>query len=131
VVHVLSQQNTDPWAKAGVMIREGLAVDAKHAFCFVTPGNGTGFQRRPATNGPTSHTSGSRQGAPHWLRVARSGTVIMGFESSDGVSWTLVGTVTISMANPVEIGLAVTSHTNAVTCAAVFDQVVITPSGSG
>ena len=131
VARVLSLQNTDPWAKAGLMIREGTDAGAKHAFCFVTPVNGVAFQRRPTTNGPTSHTSGSHNGAARWLRLVRAGTAITGHESPDGVTWTLVGSVTISMTNPVEVGLAVTSHDNAATCTAVFEQVVITPSGSG
>jgi hypothetical protein len=131
VAHVLSVQDTDPWAKAGVMVREGTAADARHAFCFVTPGNGAAFQRRPITAGPTSHTCGSRRGAPRWVRLVRSGAAISGYESADGVTWTLVGSATIGMTNPVQVGLAVTSHDDAATCAAVFDQVLITPSGSG
>jgi hypothetical protein len=131
VARVLSQQDTDAWAKAGVMIRAGGAAGAVHAFCFVTPGNGVAFQRRPATDGPTSHTSGSRSGAPRWVRLVRSGTAIAGYESSDGATWTLVGSTTIDMANPVRIGLAVTSHDAATACTAVFDQVVITPGGNG
>jgi len=38
-------QNTDPWAKAGLM-RESLEPGARHASIFVTPGQGVAFQRR-------------------------------------------------------------------------------------
>ncbi|MBA3938095.1 MAG: DUF1349 domain-containing protein, partial [Planctomycetes bacterium] len=131
VAHVLSMQDTDPWAKAGVMVRETTAGGAKHAFCFVTPGNGAAFQRRPSTDGPTSHTAGARSGSPRWLRVVRTGAMIAGYESTEGTTWMLVGTATISMTNPVQIGLAVTSHDTARTCTATFDHVVITPNGSG
>jgi regulation of enolase protein 1 (concanavalin A-like superfamily) len=131
VARLVSQQNTDAWAKAGVMIREGTAAGARHAFCFATPGSGVAFQRRTTTNGPTSHSSGSRAGAPRWLRLVRAGSAITAHESADGVTWTLIGAATLSLANPVQVGLAVTSHNDAVTCAAVFEQVVVTPSGSG
>ena len=35
------------------------------------------------------------------------------------------------MANPVQIGLAVTSHNAAVLCTAVFDDVPVIPGGNG
>ncbi len=41
-----SLTNTDPWAKAGVMVREGTAADARHALTAVTISNGLAFQRR-------------------------------------------------------------------------------------
>jgi hypothetical protein len=34
---VESVQNVDPWTKAGVMIRESLDANARHAFALVTP----------------------------------------------------------------------------------------------
>ena len=54
---VTSVQNTDPWAKAGVMIRESTAAGARYAAVFITPGNGVTFQRRTATGGTTVYTS--------------------------------------------------------------------------
>src|SRR5262249_3072242 len=46
---VAGVQNTDPWAKAGVMLRENTASGAINAAVFVTPGNGVTFQRRTST----------------------------------------------------------------------------------
>ncbi len=131
VARVASLQNTDPWAKAGVMIREGTAAGATHAFCCVTAGNGVALQRRTSTNSATSHTAGSLSAAPRWVKLVRLSTTITGYESADGVTWTTVGSTTISQANPVRIGLAVTSHSNGVPCTAVFDHVVVTPGGNG
>ena len=45
VARVRDLQNTDPWAKAGLM-RESLEPGARHASIFVTPGQGVAFQRR-------------------------------------------------------------------------------------
>jgi hypothetical protein len=128
---VVGMQNTDPWAKAGVMVREGTATGAKHAFCCVTAGNGVAFQRRPATNGVSSHTAGTFSAAPRWVKLVRQGSTLTGYESADGQTWTIVGSESIGMANPVQIGLAVTSHNNGVLCTAVFDHVVVTPAGNG
>src|SRR5262249_7919851 len=55
---VVSVQNTDGWAKAGVTFRESLAAGSTHASMFVTPGNGTAFQYRAATSGDSTHTAG-------------------------------------------------------------------------
>jgi hypothetical protein len=48
IARVLSQDYTDPWAKAGVMMRQSLDADSPYAFVFTTPGNGTDFQWRDA-----------------------------------------------------------------------------------
>lgn len=130
-VRVASQTNTDPWAKAGVMIRDGLAGNARHAMMVVTPGNGVAFQRRTDTGGASGHTAGSRATAPVWLRLVRVGNVITGYESGTGSGWVMVGSVTLSLGADVRIGLCVTSHNNAVLSTAVFESVsVITAPGS-
>src|SRR5262249_4657019 len=46
VARVASLQNTDSWAKAGVMFRDGTGADAPFAMVVVTPGNGVAFQWR-------------------------------------------------------------------------------------
>ncbi|MFO8006366.1 MAG: PA14 domain-containing protein, partial [Candidatus Brocadiia bacterium] len=123
---VASQENTNSWAKAGVMIRESLTGGSTHAMMVVTPGNGTAFQRRTSTGGSSSHTAGSSVSAPYWVRLTRSGDTFTGYESSDGSSWTQVGSVTISMATDVYIGLPVTSHSDGVLCTAEIDNVTVT-----
>ena len=66
-----------------------------------------------------------------WLKLARSGATITASESADGATWTVVGTVSVSLTNPVQIGFAVTSGDNSKLCTAVFDLVQITPAGNG
>lgn len=133
VARVVSMTNTNVWAKAGLMIREGTAANAKHAFCFVTPvtTNGVGFIRRTSTGAMSTYTGGSKSIAPRWLRLVRSGSTITASESANGTTWTTVGTVTVSMTNPVQIGFAVTAGDNSKLCTAVFDMVSITPAGNG
>src|SRR5262249_32268801 len=62
---VTALENTDPWAKAGVMIRASLAASAPHAFMLLSAGNGTGFERRVSAGGATVHTA-SAGSAPIW-----------------------------------------------------------------
>lgn len=72
VARVDSVQNTNVWAKAGVMIRESLAPNARHVMMVVTPGSGTAFQRRTSTGGTSLTTGGPAVTAPYWVRVVRS-----------------------------------------------------------
>lgn len=126
--HVLSVQNTDPWAKAGVMFRESLATGSKHASMFVTPGNGTALQYRPVTDNESFHIGGPGATAPYWVRMTRAGSNFTGAVSPDGVTWTTVGTVPVSMANQVMVGLAVTAHNNAALNTSVLDNVSVISS---
>lgn len=127
IARVTGVQNTDPWAKAGVMIRESLAANSRHAFMCLTYGNGLAFQRRTATGGISEHTSGGAGTAPYWVRVTRVGSTFTGSRSTDGITWTTVGSVTISMTTSVYIGLAVTSHNDAVLNSSTFDNVSAAP----
>ncbi|HUO66483.1 MAG TPA: hypothetical protein VMV37_03055 [Gammaproteobacteria bacterium] len=124
---VVSQTPTDPWAKAGVMIRETLAANSTHALVAITPSNGVAFQRRTTTGGQTSHTYGPVAVAPYWLRLVRKGNTFSAYASADGTAWTLIGQSTITMAANVFVGLAVTAHNAGTLSTATFDHVV-TPS---
>ena len=126
---ITSQANSDPWAQAGVMIRDGSAAGAMHAMMVLTPSNGFSFQWRGTTGGTTSFTAGPASGAPpnNWVRLTRSGNLITAYVSANGTAWTQVGSTTLSLPASTSIGLAVTSHNNAVLGSASFDNVAITP----
>ena len=125
---VTSQTNSNASAKAGVMIRSGSDAGAVNVMVALTPGNGFTFQYRAAANGTTAFTTGSSNAAPNnWVRLVKSGTLITGYVSSSGTSWTQMGTVNLSMTNSVTVGLAVTSHSNSVTSTATFANVSVTP----
>ena len=134
VAKVNSVQNTDVWAKAGVMIRETLTTGSEQALMAITSANGAAFQRRVSTGGVSTHTAGASVTAPYWVRLTRKGNVLTGYSSTDGLSWTLVGSDTISMVPSIFVGLAVTSHTTAALNQSVFSNVFLTtqpasPSG--
>ncbi|MFC1794809.1 hypothetical protein ACFL3Q_14630, partial [Planctomycetota bacterium] len=136
---VLSVDNTDPWAKAGVMIRETLEPGSIFAAVYITPDNGCRFQARGDTEtNATSDTSVATDEqraitAPYWVKLERDVTGNMrGYYSSNGTAWQLmVWRPSISMASNVYIGLAVTSHNAAATCEAVFSNVTITGTAGG
>jgi RHS repeat-associated protein len=124
---VASQTTTDPWAKAGVMIRGSLDPAAANAALLVTPGNGETFQRRTTAGGSsTDNATGSGTGAaPYWVRLVRAGSTISGYRSVDGVTWSLVGSDTVVLPTAVYIGYAVCAHTNAALSNTTFTNLSI------
>jgi hypothetical protein len=122
---VMGLQNTDGYAKAGVMLRETLDQGSRNVFVFVTPTSGTGFQDRLATNGLSSYTFGSSVAAPYWLKLERVGTNFNGYGSTDGVSWLPLGSVNIPMSGTLLAGLAVSSHNNSLLNTATFSSVSV------
>ncbi len=120
VARVAAQEATDPWAKAGLMLRDSLADDAAHAMVVVTPDNGIAFQHRDSTGGWTAH-SGVGGGTPQLLKLERRGDVVTGYAStSDG--WVEVGSATLPATDP-RLGLAVTSHAAGTLSTARFEEI--------
>lgn len=121
---VESMQNTASWAKAGLMIRETLDANSRQIIAFMSPTNGTALQGRSSTGGSTTgfaNTTGLT--APYWLRLERVGNLFTAYQSSDGNTWTTLGTAAITMATSVKMGLAVCSVNDGTLCNAVFSHV--------
>jgi dextranase len=123
---VVSVQNTDPWAKAGVMIRESTNAAAVNAMAEITSGNGTEFQQRESTGGGTTSTVISSVVAPEWVRLVRNSNNFSAYYGPDGTNWTQIGaTLSITMSNSASVGLAVTAHNNTTVCSASFNNVSV------
>ncbi len=128
VARVTSLENTNTFAKAGVMIRETLNANARHAMMDVRPDGGVEFIRRTATGGNSVSTTGATLLYPHWVKLVRQGNIFSAYRSTDGSKWTLVGTETITMNAQVYIGIATCSHNTSVIAGASFDHVNIATS---
>jgi hypothetical protein len=95
------------------MFRDSTAANGAYAYAVVTPGNGAYFQWR-ASDGASAQSSNSVSGlkAPIWLRMVRSGSSFSAYYSTNGSSWTQIGsTETITMPTVALVGLG-TSSTN-------------------
>jgi hypothetical protein len=123
---VLSIDNTDVWAKAGVMIRNTLEPGAKNALIVVTPEQGVSFQLRADAGNESTSVTDAGITAPLWVRIERdiSGNLTASY-SDNGSNWTQLSTDTVNMNATVYIGLVVTSHNAAETCQAAFSNVTI------
>ncbi len=122
---VNSAENTGGWAKLGVMVRETLAANSKHAMVVVTPSNGVALQYRTATAGSSTNVAGAAVAAPYWVRMTRVGNLLTSYSSADGVTWNTVGSVTISMASTVYIGLAADANTTSLLNTSTFTNVTV------
>lgn len=130
---VKSQSATDPWAKAGVVLRNNVAgakSSRGYAVMVLTPGNGVSLQWDSNGNGDLDSFATAATGtkAPVWVRLVRSSaTTVSGFYSTDGVAWTKVGkTVTVPGAASVQdAGLVMTSHNATTTGTATFGSFTV------
>jgi regulation of enolase protein 1 (concanavalin A-like superfamily) len=116
------------YPEAGVMIREALTPGSTHAFVTYEPYPGPSiyFYDRPVTGGSTPSQGMSVNALPYWVKLVRSGSTFTGYASTDGLNWVQVGTPqTITMAQNVYIGLALSANNNSVLATATFDNVAI------
>lgn len=94
-----------PWAKAGILIKDGVAQGSSYAALMVTGANGVRMQHdfvHDTAGGP----GGVSPESPRWLRLSRSGETITGHESTDGVRWTQVGVAHLpGLPETVQVGL--------------------------
>ncbi len=122
VARVTSQQVTDGWAKAGVMVKASTAAGSPYALLAVTPDHGVNFQY----NFNASVAGAAIPAGAAWLKLQRSGDTVTSFASTDGQTWTQVGSATVALGADAQIGLFVTSHNGAQLSAATFDNVSVT-----
>jgi hypothetical protein len=133
VAKVESIDNTNGWAKAGVMIRETLDADSKHAMMIVSSTSGVSFQRRPETGGDSAADTTDGIIAPYWVKIERDlAGSFSAYSSANGSSWQKLGvSEPVQMGTNAYIGLAVTSHNAALICQAVFSNVTTTGNVTG
>ncbi len=130
IAKVESLDNTHPFAKAGVMIRDTLDADSRNAAVLITPENGVRFQYRNTTGGITDRYFEEGLTAPQWVKLERTaGGLVRGYHSEDGVTWTQFNLIQVRMDMPIYIGLALTSNETALAGEAKFSNV--TSDGTG
>ncbi len=127
VVQNLFVEDTNVWAKAGLMVRETLDADSKNLMLRRRPTEEESVQWRPETGVQTQMTESSTNIYADWMRLKRAGDVIEAFGSQDepaGESdWAMIRRFTaddITISDDAYLGLAVTSHNENVLCRATF-----------
>jgi hypothetical protein len=125
IARVDEQEVTNPWAKAGVMMRSDLDDDSVYIFCFVTPNNGVVVEQRDSKGGNATAPLIQIQdvNAPHWVRIERSGAgLITTYHRADGGQWEELTSTWDFLATPAYVGLAMTSHDSTLVNTTVFSD---------
>jgi len=121
-------QNTGTAGRIGVMIRESLTSGSEYALMGISPSGTFRWQRRSKTGGTTSSTTSGTGAPPNvWARLVRTNGVFYGYKSTNGTSWTQVGSSSINMASSIYVGLAVASGSSSVLNTSTFTNVTVVP----
>lgn len=131
-VTVTSQDATGGWARAGLVVRNDLGTqgNAGYVNLAVTPSNGCALSWDADGDGrfDSIALSGSFT-APVRLRLTRSGASYTGEASTDGVTWTTVGTATpggAAAAQDVGVFMTAANGWNGARGIATFDGFTVT-----
>ena len=125
---IVSVPNTSAWSKTGLMLRGGEESYAPFAFMFARYGNEYVYQDRTATAasaGTLFQRAGFTAGTPGWVRLRRQGNLIIGYFSTDGVTWTTANAVSIPFSATALLGIASTSASCSVTSSATVDDFAV------
>ncbi|CAG6390948.1 DUF1349 domain-containing protein [Streptomyces cocklensis] len=80
-----------PWAKAGVIVKDGTKQGSAYAAVALTGSHGVRMQydyTHDAAGTPGAVSASS----PRWLRLTRAGDTLTGYDSADGTHWHTIGT---------------------------------------
>ncbi|MET8155840.1 hypothetical protein ABZT47_05665 [Sphaerisporangium sp. NPDC005289] len=98
-----------PWAKAGIIVKDGLRQGSPYAALLMTGSHGVRFQY-DYEHDVAGDAGGVSERSPRWLRLTRSGDTISGAESADGAKWRTVATARLDgLPDTVQVGLFATS----------------------
>jgi hypothetical protein len=136
VARVTGVENTNTYAKAGIMMRLGRQPAPSDAFVVLDlrPTGDIEFMTRSSSGQPTTFIAAGYQQAPVWLKLALTSQTITGSISSDGIHWTVLGSTEPNFAEMnaadgwVTGGLVVTSVDQTKLNTSTFDNVTIARS---
>ena len=125
------------WTKPGVMVRESLAANARHASALLLPPYWRGALVTRGEPGGETREHGkleigepyvekkNRLLTPYWVRLARIGNTFTAWMSPDGRAWKKLAAVDVPMAESVVVGLPACSQLRGVTTTATYDRVSV------
>jgi hypothetical protein len=94
--------DAEPWAKAGIIVKQSTKVGTPYAAVLRTGDNGVRMQHNFTNDvaGPPDD---------QWLRLSRKGNTLTGAASPDGEHWTTIAEVQLDLGERVEAGMFVSS----------------------
>lgn len=101
-----------PWAKAGIIVKDGVRQGSSYAALMVTGDHGVRMQYDYDQDIAGSSVNGGSvsEQAPVWLRLTRTGDTVTGYESTDGERWVKVAAVKLTgLSDTAQVGMFATS----------------------
>jgi len=118
--------------RAGVMIRESLAPEARYVSLVARPTGSRGvllegveLKTKTIAGAKPSVVAAHDQPFPEWVKLTRTGNTFTASVSPDGVQWTLVGSTVVAMSAQAFIGTSVAGARDGVWTTASFDHVSV------
>jgi regulation of enolase protein 1 (concanavalin A-like superfamily) len=124
---VVGNTDTSTYSAGCVVIRETEDIDSAYVATCVSPNKGVTYVRRATKGAKTQITAGPVDSTNVTVEIKRVGTQITSRASTDGgATWSIVRTETLSLKDPVKVGLLTTSSSASTANTATFDNVSIT-----
>ncbi|MEY9926268.1 ABC-type transport system involved in multi-copper enzyme maturation permease subunit [Catenulispora sp. GP43] len=135
-----------PWSKAGILIKDGTTAGSAYAAVLASGSHGIRMQYDYThdTAGPAVSVTAAE---PRWLRLTRAGDTLTGFSSTDGTTWTQIGTAHLAnLPKSVQVGVFTASpdfavvknsfggsstNTGPTLATGTFDQIAVTGDSTG
>jgi hypothetical protein len=129
-IRVVSLEDTHPFAKAGLMVREGsvnssvdfdLPPNAPSVILDAKPNGGLEFMARLCAGCDTIYLGGAQLSFPGYISIEKNGLTFTARFGQDPAALETIGSVDVFMSEWIA-GYAVTSHNMNRTTTAVFDN---------
>lgn len=110
VARVVGAPRANPWARAGLMIRESMAPGARHVFASISASRGGVMSWRERYSEEAQVSLDGGVGPGWWIKLKRDGNQFSAFKSRNAMRWTLVERWTMPMSKDCYAGIAVTGN---------------------
>jgi ABC-type transport system involved in multi-copper enzyme maturation permease subunit len=120
----------EAWAKAGILLTSSTNQGSPYAAIMATGGHGVHFQYNYTHDQPGAIANSLAR----WLRLTRTGDTLTGYDSTNGTTWTQIGTAHLAgLPTTVHVGLFATSPVSfqgsssgvSTQATATFDQITL------
>jgi regulation of enolase protein 1 (concanavalin A-like superfamily) len=108
--------------QAGIILRDSLDAGAPY-ISLLSNGTRAAVRLRIAAQLPPTGTRSATTTVPVWLKLERRADLVRSSYSTNGSTWTLIGTDVVPMSRDLYAGLAVTGSPAGVAAAGGFDHV--------
>ena len=116
-------------ASAGIMMRSSLTAGSTNVYLSEESGQVVMTSRTPDDTATVSAGTASAS-LPVWLRLVRTGNSVQGYYSTDDVTFSLLGTVSLALSTTAYLGLAVCANNLSALDTSTFDNVTLSGTGA-